>query len=58
VICFKVCAALVIAFWPRYIPTIHNPEWEAIASVDELKLTPGQTTNAAIKASDVMVGID
>ena len=27
-------------------------------SVDELKLTPGQTAYAVIKASDVMVGID
>jgi molybdopterin-binding protein len=27
-------------------------------SVDELKLKPGQTAYAVIKASDVMVGID
>jgi len=27
-------------------------------SVDELKLMPGQTAYAVIKASDVMVGID
>jgi len=27
-------------------------------SVDELKLAPGQTVYAVIKASDVMVGVD